>query len=344
MKTDIYYRMEVVFVKKVSILASILLICFMLCSCASVKNTVATVDKEIIGRDEVLFMMAQSVDAVNKQMSNMTDTEKEEYWNTDVNGKKPIDIIRENATSNLIDYTVLANYAESEKISVSKSEVNARMKSLYTAEKLEEFRETYGVFEGAIKKVIRKQLLQQKYVAQVLENKINLEPADEELSEIFHSKYYKAKHILISTVDMNTNAPLSEEEKEKAYADAQRLSAKIENGEKFDELMLDYSDDPKKVEYPNGYVFTEGQMIPEFYNTVVNLPENGVSDVVESSYGYHIIKREPLNDGDITEFSEQLKLDFKNGYIKKHIEELKSKCDIKQDDAKLNEITVNTGF
>ena len=59
--------------------------------------------------------------------------------------------------------------------------------------------------------------------------------------------------------------------------------------------MNEYSEDPGLSGNPDGYIFTEGEMIDEFYQGAAALEEGEVSGLVKSDYGYHIIKREPLD-------------------------------------------------
>ena len=51
--------------------------------------------------------------------------------------------------------------------------------------------------------------------------------------------------------------------------------------------------------YTAGYEFGTGEMVEEFENASTALEENGISEIVESNYGYHIIKRLPLDDENI---------------------------------------------
>ena len=60
--------------------------------------------------------------------------------------------------------------------------------------------------------------------------------------------------------------------------------------------MQEYSDDAGKDSNPDGYIFTEGDMITPFYEAAMDLNEGEVSEVVKSSYGYHIILRQPLDE------------------------------------------------
>lgn len=113
--------------------------------------------------------------------------------------------------------------------------------------------------------------------------------------------YMHAKHILLSTVD-DSRSPLSDEEIEAVHTKAAELLDQLkglsgdELEEKFDELMFDNSEDTGLVTAPNGYYFLPGKMVQPFEEGVLALADGEVSpEPVESSFGYHIILRLPLN-------------------------------------------------
>ena len=63
----------------------------------------------------------------------------------------------------------------------------------------------------------------------------------------------------------------------------------------FQELADQYSEDPGRETYPTGYTFTTGSMVQEFEDAAYALSEGEVSEIVESSFGYHILLRLPLD-------------------------------------------------
>ncbi len=69
----------------------------------------------------------------------------------------------------------------------------------------------------------------------------------------------------------------------------------------FDQFVVDYGADPGMVESPEGYTFAEGTMVDAFYQGAMALQPGEISELVETDFGYHIIRREPL---DMTAFEE----------------------------------------
>lgn len=113
--------------------------------------------------------------------------------------------------------------------------------------------------------------------------------------------YMMAKHILFLTVDTATNEPLSDEEQQAALAKAEEVLADIESYDGddlegyFTELMNEYSEDGGLAANPDGYLFLPGSMVEEFENSVNSLDAYEVSGIVETTYGYHIIMKLPVN-------------------------------------------------
>src|SRR5690606_29530096 len=87
-------------------------------------------------------------------------------------------------------------------------------------------------------------------------------------------------------------APYIKRSKDEAAALARELQEKAASGANFEELAQEHSDDPGSA--ANGGSlgrFSRGQMVPEFSDAAFSLEIDGISDVVESPFGYHIIKR-----------------------------------------------------
>lgn len=117
--------------------------------------------------------------------------------------------------------------------------------------------------------------------------------------------YIRAKHILISTKD-SEGEYLSDEEKAEKLLLAQNLLSRLNEAEDlealFDELMNEHSDDTGLLYFPDGYTFTYEDMAENFEAAAFVLEENGLSEIVETIHGYHIILRLPIDPDGVVEY------------------------------------------
>ena len=138
--------------------------------------------------------------------------------------------------------------------------------------------------------------------------------SDEKLKAyIDENGFMTSAHILLRTKEdvkgddgKTTEKELSDSKKAEKKATAEKLCEELKaikddtaRKEKFFEYMKEYSEDPGKESYPNGYCFTDGAMVEEYTNATKELENYEVSDVVESDFGYHIIMRLPTTASDV---------------------------------------------
>jgi peptidyl-prolyl cis-trans isomerase C len=111
-------------------------------------------------------------------------------------------------------------------------------------------------------------------------------PSDFEVPERAH-----VAHILILTLDPLTQAPLPPDKKKEKEKFATDIRNRALNGEDFTNLVKQYSEDPGSKDKGGEYTFARNhQMVPEFEAAAFSLKTNQISDLVETKYGYHIIK------------------------------------------------------
>ena len=103
------------------------------------------------------------------------------------------------------------------------------------------------------------------------------------------SEAVTASHILI-TFEGALRATKKRNRKE-AKKLAEKILKDLKNGIDFAELAHQHSDGPSGPKGGDLGRFTRGQMVPEFDQVVFNLELGAVSGVVETQFGYHIIKR-----------------------------------------------------
>ena len=115
----------------------------------------------------------------------------------------------------------------------------------------------------------------------------------------------RAKHILLTA-----QKPDGSLDRDAALKKAQAVMAKLKAGEDFDKLMNEYSEDTGLKSNPDGYTFTRGQMVKPFEDAAFAMQPGQISDLVESQFGFHIIKVEeriPEKQQTLAELKDQLK-------------------------------------
>lgn len=120
---------------------------------------------------------------------------------------------------------------------------------------------------------------------------------DQTVQQLKDSDKIRAKHILISfpeDIEKDDKGNIPESAKAQTLEKANEVLSKVNAGEDFDTLMAQYSQDPGTQAYPDGYIFGKGEMVQEFEDASYTLEEGKTSGLVETTYGYHIIQRLPL--------------------------------------------------
>ncbi|MHA1538028.1 MAG: peptidylprolyl isomerase [Alphaproteobacteria bacterium] len=94
-----------------------------------------------------------------------------------------------------------------------------------------------------------------------------------------------ASHILIG---FGADSGRSQEEAKEAI---EKLKTEIDGGGEFAALAQSHSDCPSSANGGDLGPFGRGMMVPEFEQAAFALDTGAVSDIVETSFGYHLIAR-----------------------------------------------------
>ncbi|MBC8259171.1 MAG: peptidyl-prolyl cis-trans isomerase [SAR324 cluster bacterium] len=98
-----------------------------------------------------------------------------------------------------------------------------------------------------------------------------------------------ASHILI-TFEGSLRATSKRDRKE-ARKLAEKILQDLQSGQDFAEMARQHSDGPSGPKGGDLGRFVRGQMVPEFDQVVFELAPGTVSEIVETQFGFHIIKR-----------------------------------------------------
>ena len=101
-----------------------------------------------------------------------------------------------------------------------------------------------------------------------------------------------ARHILVCYDGCAVEGPFNRTQDE-ALALIEDIESRIQSGElDFTQAAVDFSDCPSSADGGMLGEFGRGAMVPAFEDAAFNLPVGGVSGVVETQFGYHLIYRE----------------------------------------------------
>jgi parvulin-like peptidyl-prolyl isomerase len=152
------------------------------------------------------------------------------------------------------------------------------------------------------------QILQNAYLSDLEKNADKL-VSDEEVEQYYNEhkedfEEVRLRHVLVSTQPKPGEPGKKDEEKAKpltkdeARQKAQALLDRARKGEDFAKLAKENSDDQGSKDKGGEYSFSRGEgMVAEFENAAFSLKPGEISDLVETQFGYHIIKLEDRHPG-----------------------------------------------
>ena len=212
-----------------------------------------------------------------------------------------------------------------------------------STEGMDETIESYGVSKKTYADIMEKSQLISKYYSHVLSTDAeNFSVANEDISAKINEEYALVQHVLIM------NKPEGSEEVDENYAKeakakAEEVLKKATSGEAFVNLIKEYNEDPGMESNPQGYLINkagytadgQSQMVPEFTDGAFAVSAGVVNpSLVESEYGWHIIKRCEINETNDNYMSllDSVKGSIENEKFEVYLDSFKDTLDIVKKD------------
>lgn len=209
-------------------------------------------------------------------------------------------ITKDDMLQRLIDGKLLLQEAGNQGITVSDAELNEQMlvirQQFPSEDALNEFLKERNFTKEEMEKQVKNQLLINKLIQQALSD-INV--SDKEILDFYNEnkdQFYvkenqtRAAHILIcyrEAVGCTANYT-----KDEAYALISKIKEETKRKD-FSELARQYSTDNSASRGGQLGIIIKGTMVPEFEEAAFSLKVGQISDIVETQFGYHLIKRLP---------------------------------------------------
>ncbi len=257
---------------------------------------VAKVNNVPIGDKEV----SQELTLLRQQMAGRVSAQQ-------LDSMEPM--LKQQAVANLVNRILLTQAAESENITVTAEQVDA---------KYEEIKANFPDEETFVAQLSRGNLTPEEFRVEVergikLEELIGLKtvgvatPTEAEAREFYDAntqrfstpERIRASHILIK-VEESDSAFVREQKKAKI----DELHARLVAGEKIATLAMENSDCPSKSKGGDLGFFGRGQMVKPFDDAAFALEPGEISSVVETMFGYHVIEVTEKEEPSVTSFED----------------------------------------
>ena len=287
------------------------------------------VDGEEIPEEAVLYELGRLVQFYSQHMPE-----------SEIRNQMPQ--LRRRAEQQALGARLLLDEVERLDIQVSLDEVENGLQEMVKRaggrEKFDEMLNQQNLTEESVKASIRRGKRVDKLV-ETITSGIS-DPAEDEMEQHFreHAEEYRqpekaqARHILIKS---DSDSP---QDKEEARMRISEIRERILGGEDFGDMAAMYSDCPSggKSGGSLGWI-SRGMMAPEFDEAVFAMETGEISDIIETSFGYHIVNKTGEEDGEAADY-DQVREDIrdflrhvkKGNAISAHVEELKKKVEIEE--------------
>ena len=261
-----------------------------------VDRIVAVVNQEIIILSEV-----EKVAGLYKE-----EIKAEDRWER----QEQVQRVFRKALDNLIEEKLLDQEVKKAGIKVTGKEVEGaiddiKKRNAITQEGLEKALANEGLSFEAFKKQIEKRLQRMKLLQWAM--KVEPKIGEKELRDFYQrnidqyqmNESYRPSHILFAIPKEATPQEVLEIRKK-----CQMVLEKIKRGEDFGEMALLYSEDASSKDRGDLGFVKRGELLPAFENEALRLQVGEVSGIVQTAFGFHLIKLLDRKGGTPSPFEE----------------------------------------
>jgi parvulin-like peptidyl-prolyl isomerase len=209
-------------------------------------------------------------------------------------------VLQQNIIDSLVVLKLLDRYGAKNGFTVTDKEISAEYDNL-----IKSYPSEADFEKDLVDRKIDRSFLDEQIRSQILRDKIYAKVTEKtEVSDAETQKYYednketlfkvpdqvKVSHILIK-FNVAAGETVTDAIKAEAKKKIDDVASQLKNGADFAELATKYSEDTASVPAGGDIGFiSAGQTVPEFESAAFALEVGKVSDVIETTYGYHLLK------------------------------------------------------
>lgn len=198
--------------------------------------------------------------------------------------------------SRMVDHVLIEQQAKKSGITIKDEEVTTVLKNMLADRKatfpdLLKSLEKDGTTLDAYKKDLKEQLLRQRLIRREVQSKIVV--SDEEVGDYYqqHRDDYEGKEaVRVKQVLLMIPPDSTPEIRASLRKEADALRKRLLAGESFDVIAEKYSQGPAKQAGGDIGFIERGQTLPEVEAAAFKMKTHELSDVIESSVGFHLIQ------------------------------------------------------
>lgn len=237
--------------------------------------------RAVLGRDLEQRIQSELAPIGNPEWKNLKEDYQQELIAQSLGSLVAAELIYQKAVSmglKATDAEVQAEFSKTAKSFASDAEMNIALANR-------------GMDRPSLTRELGRSLTVARYVNDTIAKKITVTPTEvneyyaSHKSEFNHPEMIRTSHILIIV-----NEGATPERDKLALQRAEMLLARVKKGEDFAKLAKEYSMDNTASNGGDVGLTPKGALAPEYEAAAFALPVGGVSGVVRTQVGYHIIK------------------------------------------------------
>lgn len=192
--------------------------------------------------------------------------------------------------------------------------------------------------EKTLKTDIEKELMIEEFLSKEIMQKVNVSPEEVKTYYDSHPESFKRpEQVRASHILLKVDPKADQAQKAKIKKDLVNIHKKLKKGEDFAALAKQYSQCPSNEKGGDLGFLGKGQTAKAFEETAFSLKPNEMSGVIETEFGYHIVKvteKKPESTASLDETKDGILNHLKEVKIRnditKYIEEVKKKAKIER--------------
>lgn len=203
--------------------------------------------------------------------------------------------IKEKILDNMIDAELLYQAAVKEKTQIDEAAFEAQWsrveKRMKEDDEYKKNIEKMNLSPEEMRRQIRRQMMIQKFVSEKFMAPTTV--SEEEITAYYESnrnKFHSPEQVKASHILIKVDNDADEKENAAARKKIEDIEKEIKSGADFGDMAEKHSDCPSKSSGGDLGYFSRGKMVKPFEDAAFGLKEGEISDIVTTTFGYHLIK------------------------------------------------------